>query len=58
MTEEQLRAAMEDYDAARKARDAAIARASREGMRQVDICRVTGFTREHVRRLVRAAGQE
>jgi hypothetical protein len=32
--------------------------AARSGMRRVDIVKVTGYTREGVRRIVRAAGIE
>lgn len=37
---------------------AAIADAARDGMRQSDIVDVTGYTREQVRRICRAAGIE
>jgi hypothetical protein len=37
---------------------AAIARAARAGIRQRDIIAVTSYTREHVRRIVRAGGVE
>ncbi len=33
-----------------------IVRAAAEGVRQVDIVEITGYTREHVRRIVRDAG--
>lgn len=33
----------------------AIVAADRSGVRQVDIVRVTGYTREHIRRIVAAA---
>ena len=36
----------------------AIAEAARSGMRQVDIVRASGYTRENVRRILRAAGIE
>jgi len=32
-----------------------IVKADRDGMRQVDIVKVTGYTREHVRRIIRDA---
>ncbi len=41
---------------ARERLAAAIVAATRAGVRQVDIVRVTGYGREHVRRIVRAAG--
>jgi hypothetical protein len=57
--------ARQDTAAARartdKARDelaAEIVAAARAGVRQVDIVRVTGYTRETVRRIVRAAESE
>lgn len=34
---------------------AAIVQADKDGMRQVDIVKVTGYTREHVRRIIRDA---
>ncbi|MFC7219301.1 hypothetical protein ACFQLX_14145 [Streptomyces polyrhachis] len=37
---------------------AAMAEAMREGARQGDVVTLTGYTREHVRRLVRGAGVE
>ncbi|QGN47423.1 hypothetical protein ACN26Y_14770 [Micromonospora sp. WMMD558] len=36
----------------------AIVDAARDGMRQVDIVRVTGYTRERVRQILRAGGVE
>src|SRR5262249_54645854 len=36
----------------------AIVEAARTGMRQVDIVRISGYNREHVRRICRAAGVE
>ncbi len=36
----------------------AIVKAARSGTRQVHIVRVTGYTREHVRQICRAAGVE
>ncbi|GAA1809789.1 hypothetical protein HC028_18690 [Planosporangium flavigriseum] len=36
----------------------AIVKAARDGMRQVDIVRATGYTRERVRQICRAAGIE
>lgn len=37
---------------------AAIVAAAAAGTRQTDIVRITGYTREHIRRLVRAAGDD
>jgi hypothetical protein len=34
---------------------AAIVQADKDGMRQVDIVRATGYTREHIRRIIRDA---
>jgi hypothetical protein len=45
-------------DRAREALAEAIVEAARSGMRQVDIVKVTGYTRERVRQIVRAAGIE
>jgi hypothetical protein len=42
----------------RNALNEAIAEAARNGTKQRDIVAVTGFTREHVRRVTRAAGIE
>jgi uncharacterized protein (DUF2336 family) len=36
----------------------AIVEAAREGMRQADIVRITGYTRERVRQICRGAGVE
>lgn len=51
--------AAEDREKVTEAREqlaAAIVEAAREGMRQVDIVRVTGYTRERVRQILRAHG--
>lgn len=51
--------AAEDREKVTEARDqlaAAIVAAARDGMRQVDIVRVTGYTRERVRQILRAHG--
>ena len=51
--------AAEDRTKVALARDdlsAAIAEAARAGMRQIDIVRVTGYTRERVRQILRAHG--
>lgn len=42
-------------DERRRELAAAIGRASRDGVRQSEIVRVTGYTREHVRKLLKAA---
>jgi transposase len=39
----------------RKERDAAIIQADAEGMSQVDITKATGYTRETIRRIVKAS---
>ncbi|MFI7429625.1 hypothetical protein ACIBPB_21750 [Micromonospora sp. NPDC049836] len=51
--------AAEDREKVTEARDqlaTAIVAAARDGMRQVDIVRVTGYTRERVRQILRAHG--
>lgn len=45
-------------DVARPRLAAAIADAARAGVKQAEIVRVTGYTREQVRRICRAAGIE
>lgn len=55
---EQHRRAQEAADDARQRLAAAIAEAARGGMRQVEIVKVTGYTRERVRQICRAAGVE
>lgn len=59
MTSE-LEAATRAYRRAQKAVDKrrdeladAVFNAARDGVRQVDICRITGYTRERVRQIVR-----
>ena len=59
MTSE-LEAATRAYRRAQKAVDKrrdeladAVFKATRDGVRQVDICRITGYTRERVRQIVR-----
>lgn len=61
--QERLARASETYsDAAQKAEDArqalaeVIVEAGREGMRQVEIVKVTGYTRESIRQIWRKAG--
>lgn len=62
VTEAELKAAVEAYDDtikdARERRDEALAKAARDGMRPTDIVKITGYTREHVRRILRAQGVE
>lgn len=62
MTEEDLKAAVKAYndavEAARQTRDQAIAQAAREHMRPSVIERATEYSREHVRRILRAQGIE
>lgn len=49
--------ALEELRAARELRDGAIAAALAKGdVRQVDVVRVTGLTREAIRRIARARG--
>ncbi|WP_406072368.1 hypothetical protein [Micromonospora sp. NBC_01638] len=51
--------AAEDREKVTEARDRladAIVEAARAGMRQIDIVRVTGYTRERVRQILRAHG--
>jgi predicted transcriptional regulator len=62
---EQLQRAADDYHRAKDALDkarpvlaAAIADAARAGVRQAEIVRTSGYTREQVRRICRAAGIE
>lgn len=45
-------------EAARQRLAASIVDATRAGVRQTRVVEITGYTREHVRRLVRAAGIE
>ncbi|MGC9671241.1 hypothetical protein ACNTMW_32430 [Planosporangium sp. 12N6] len=47
-----------EVDHARERLAAAIVEAARSGVRQVDIVRRTGYTRERVRQICRAAGVE
>lgn len=58
MTEEDLKAVVKTYDDtiedARRVRDAAITKAAGEGMRQVDIIKATGYSRETIRRITQA----
>ncbi|MGW0507338.1 hypothetical protein [Micromonospora sp. NPDC003241] len=51
--------AAQDREKVTETRDqlaAAIVAAARDGMRQVDIVRITGYTRERVRQILRAHG--
>jgi hypothetical protein len=52
------RKAVAVLDEARPRLAAAIVDAARAGVRQVDIVRITGYTREQVRRILRAGGVE
>lgn len=53
------RKAKEALDAAREELAQAIVEAARDGgMRQADIVKTTGYTREQIRRICRAAGIE
>jgi hypothetical protein len=62
VTEDDLKAAVEAHDKAiedaRTQRDQAIAQAARDGMRPTAIVKATGYTREHIRRILRAQGIE
>jgi F0F1-type ATP synthase membrane subunit b/b' len=62
VTEDDLKAAVEAHNKAiedaRTQRDQAIAQARRDGMRPTAIVNATGYTREHVRRILRAQGIE
>jgi F0F1-type ATP synthase membrane subunit b/b' len=62
VTEDDLKAAVKAHDKAiedaRTRRDETIAQARREGMRPTDIIKATGYTREHIRRILRAQGIE
>lgn len=51
------RAAQEHLDDARRALAGAVVAAANSGVRQTEIVRITGYTREHIRRLVRDAEQ-
>ena len=51
-----FREAADAADIARERLATAIVEAARSGVRQVEIVRVTGYTRERVRQICRAAG--
>ncbi|MFC7382837.1 hypothetical protein [Sphaerisporangium rhizosphaerae] len=51
-------AAIERAEMARDELARAIVEAARDGVRQVDIVKATGYTRERVRQICRAAGIE
>lgn len=51
-------AAEKRADDARAALAIAMASAMREGMRQSEVVKLTGYTREHVRRLVREVASD
>lgn len=64
MTTDALEAATEAYreaqrelDGRRQALAAAIVAAANSGVRQTEIVRITGYTREHIRQVVKAAEQ-
>ena len=56
--QEQIKASRERVATARADLAAAIVKAARDGMRQVDIIRATGYSRETVRSVLRAGGVE
>lgn len=56
--EARIRAARDDRTRARERLAAAIAAEARAGTPQVEIIRVTGYSRERVRQILRAAGIE
>lgn len=51
-----VRAAREREAAARLALAAAMVESARDGMRQIDIIKITGYSRERVRSILRAGG--
>jgi len=55
---QEYRDALKLLEIARPRLAAAIVAAARAGMRQVEIVKVSGYTREQVRRICRAAGVE
>jgi hypothetical protein len=55
---ERIRAARQARDEARDRLHAAIVEAARDGVRQVDIVRRTGYSRERVRTILREGGVE
>lgn len=56
--ERALTAAKQDVPVARERLHAAIAVAARSGMKQVELISITGYNRESIRRILRAAGIE
>lgn len=56
MNEDDLKAAVQAHDnaieEARRTRNERIRQAAAEGMRQVDIIKITGYSRETIRRIV------
>jgi hypothetical protein len=56
--EQRLRAAREKAEAARVALAAAMVEAAKEGRRQTEIIAVSGYSREHVRTILRQGGVE
>ena len=53
-----FRRAEKTLDERRRVLAAAITAAAAAGVKQADIVRITGYTREHVRQLVKAAGEQ
>jgi hypothetical protein len=56
--DQRLRTAREKAEAARLALAEAMVEAARQGTRQTEIIKVTGYSREHVRTILRAGGVE
>lgn len=56
--EQRLRAARDKAEAARLALAEAMVEAAQEGVRQTEIIAATGYSREHVRTILRAGGVE
>ena len=56
--EQRVRAARDKAEADRVKLAEAMVQAAREGTRQVDIIRITGYSREQVRTILRAGGVE
>jgi hypothetical protein len=53
-----FRRAEKTLDDRRRALAEAIVTADRAGVRQAEIVRITGYTREHIRQLLKSAGAE
>lgn len=56
--DQRLRTARDKAEAARLALAEAMVEAAHAGVRQTEIIRVTGYSREHVRTILRAGGVE